>query len=225
MICALRRRQSLVLDRVVEGARPRRGGDVCAFSQKRHFCNCVPGTHFRRKKRILTKCTYGYPRRRRGADGRLPPRGQVPNFGGVAKHITARCSRSLVLDRVVEAARLSWYVLHSANLACFRQPAFWYEARKESIVSRGFRDFETLRLRHCALLQFADAMRAVFAPARVGECLYHDVPGILLAGAPSHKRRTTACGVGEDWRRRRRRGRRGRVAAGGGAGCGGYGGG
>jgi len=79
-------------------------------------------THFRRKTRVLSKCQYGYPRRRRGADGRLSPRGQVPNFGGVAKHISARYSRNLVLDRGVEGASLSWYVFHSANLACFRHP-------------------------------------------------------------------------------------------------------
>jgi len=47
MICALRRHQRLVLDRVVEEARLRRAGDVCAFSQNRHFRNCVPGIHFR----------------------------------------------------------------------------------------------------------------------------------------------------------------------------------
>ena len=75
---------------------------------------------FHRNRRILTKCPYGYPPRRGGADGRLPPRGQVPNFGAVAKHISAGYFRSLVLDRVVEGARLSWYVFHSANLACFR---------------------------------------------------------------------------------------------------------
>jgi len=47
--------------------------------------------------------------RRRGEDGRLPPRGQAPNFGGVAKRISAAYSRSLVLDREVEvsAARIA----------------------------------------------------------------------------------------------------------------------
>jgi len=111
-----------VLDRVVEGARPRRGGNVCAFSQNRHFSNCQPGTHFRRRGRVLTKCPYTVPTPPRGADWRLPPRGQVPNFGGVAKRISARYSLSLVLDRVVEGARRSWYVFHFANLACFRHP-------------------------------------------------------------------------------------------------------
>ena len=47
LICASRRHQSLVVDHVVEGARPRRGGVVCAFSQNRHFGNCVPGTYCR----------------------------------------------------------------------------------------------------------------------------------------------------------------------------------
>jgi hypothetical protein len=48
-------------------------------------------------------------RRRRGKDGRLPPRGQAPNFGGVAKRISSAHSRSLVLDRAVEvsAARIA----------------------------------------------------------------------------------------------------------------------
>jgi hypothetical protein len=87
MICASRRHQSLVLDRVVEGARPRRGGDVCAFSQNRDFGNCVPGTHFRRKRRILGKCPYGYPPRRGGADGCLPRGVRTPNFGDVEEHI------------------------------------------------------------------------------------------------------------------------------------------
>ena len=54
--------------------------------------------------------------------GHLQRRGQAPNFGGVAKRISARYSRSLVLDRNVEGARLSWYAFHSANLACFRHP-------------------------------------------------------------------------------------------------------
>jgi len=38
-----------MLDRVVEDAGLRRGGDVCAFSHNRHFCNCVRGTRSRRK--------------------------------------------------------------------------------------------------------------------------------------------------------------------------------
>ena len=48
-------------------------------------------------------------RRRRGDDGYLPPRGEAPNFGSVAKRISSAYSRSLVLDRAVEvsAARIA----------------------------------------------------------------------------------------------------------------------
>jgi len=35
--CTSLRHKSFVLDRVVEVARLRRGGDVCAFNQNRHF--------------------------------------------------------------------------------------------------------------------------------------------------------------------------------------------
>ena len=41
----------------------------------------------------------------RGADGRLPPRGQALNFGGFAELISAAYFRSLVLDTEVEGAR------------------------------------------------------------------------------------------------------------------------
>jgi hypothetical protein len=47
---------------------------------------------------------------------------------------------------------------------------------------------------------FADAVRAVLltdAQARGAAVVYHNIPGILLAGASSQKRRTTAPGVGE----------------------------
>jgi len=47
--------------------------------------------------------------RRRGADGRLPPRSRVPNLGGVAERISSAYSQSLMLDREVEvsAARIA----------------------------------------------------------------------------------------------------------------------
>jgi hypothetical protein len=47
--------------------------------------------------------------RRRGADGRLPPRGEAPKSDGVAERVSAAYSRSLVLDREakVSAARIA----------------------------------------------------------------------------------------------------------------------
>ena len=91
--------------------------------------SCVLGCAQFRRNVSLTKCPYTAPtpppwRRWSSSTTRsstqLRSRGQEPNYGGVAKRISARHSRSLVLDRVVEGARLSWYVFHSANLACFR---------------------------------------------------------------------------------------------------------
>ena len=88
--------------------------------------------------------------RRRGEDGRLPPRGQAPNFGGVAKCILAAYFRSLVLDREVEVSAARIALPHRKMTQRVNPPKAERESRRHRAESAKTPPRASFRERHKA---------------------------------------------------------------------------